>query len=611
MNSAEYIYDYELNETSPLAAQPDKIRPILKSHQLACLHKALRMERDGTMRYNLKKPTIDNSENHKVIKVSGNVGVLGDIVGYGKTLTALSIIASSKLEEIHKNRQTNVSICSSRNYSYLSYVSESNALIEDDTVIQSTLIVVPRGPVYNQWVKALSENTSLRYLAVENLNFIKNSMPDFKNNKKDMIDYFNSYDVVLVKNTTFDLLMVNYSIFVESHNRQYNRLPIIRRWKRVMIDEAHDIGNKIRMLYYEYLWLISGTYIKLIDPPRSNDSVMTPMKEFINYDTIDLVLVKCTKEFVRKSFNIPLPNEIYYTCKMNAKIDAIRNFMSPGLLEKINANDIIGAIRDLGGKSETEDSMVDLISKELKKELHNREKEMEYILSLDISVENRGTRVKNIETEIARCKEKLNNLTERITELTKKTCSICLNVMESPVIIECTHSFCAGCIMQWITKSLKCPECRSIINTDKLIAIGDACENDVIDREIAMTKEDTLLKMIRKNPHGKYLVFSKYDSSYLADCLSANDVSFAELKGNTPHMMNVLAKFKAGGIKVILLNTYHAGSGIDISYATDVVIFHNMGIEKQQAIGRAQRVGRKEVLNIHYLYYSHEMDINR
>ena len=86
-----------------------------------------------------------------------------------------------------------------------------------------------------------------------------------------------------------------------------------------------------------------------------------------------------------------------------------------------------------------------------------------------------------------------------------------------------------------------------------------------------------------------------------------NDISYEFLKGNTQHMMNVLDKFKSGNINVILLNTQYAGSGIDINYATDVIIYHSMGIDKQQAIGRAQRVGRNSELYIHNLYYEHEI----
>ena len=66
-------------------------------------------------------------------------------------------------------------------------------------------------------------------------------------------------------------------------------------------------------------------------------------------------------------------------------------------------------------------------------------------------------------------------------------------------------------------------------------------------------------------------------------------------------------KLEAGTTKIILLNTQYAGSGIDINCATDVIIYHSMGIDKQQAIGRAQRVGRTSELYIHNLYYEHEI----
>jgi len=38
-----------------------------------------------------------------------------------------------------------------------------------------------------------------------------------------------------------------------------------------------------------------------------------------------------------------------------------------------------------------------------------------------------------------------------------------------------------------------------------------------------------------------------------------------------------------------------------------VIIFHSMGLDKLQAIGRAQRVGRTTELYIHNLTYEHEI----
>uniref|UniRef100_A0A452GEZ0 RING-type domain-containing protein n=1 Tax=Gopherus agassizii TaxID=38772 RepID=A0A452GEZ0_9SAUR len=44
------------------------------------------------------------------------------------------------------------------------------------------------------------------------------------------------------------------------------------------------------------------------------------------------------------------------------------------------------------------------------------------------------------------------------------TCSICLDVLEDPVSIECSHNFCRGCLVaHWrevSAQGYQCPECR-------------------------------------------------------------------------------------------------------------------------------------------------------
>jgi SNF2 family DNA or RNA helicase len=93
----------------------------------------------------------------------------------------------------------------------------------------------------------------------------------------------------------------------------------------------------------------------------------------------------------------------------------------------------------------------------------------------------------------------------------------------------------------------------------------------------------------------------------LSKVLNDHNITHTEIKGSTTHMMNILQDFLDKKIRVILLNTYHAGCGIDISSATDVIIYHSMPHEKIQAIGRAQRVGRTEQLTIHNLCFPNEM----
>lgn len=341
------------------------------------------------------------------------------------------------------------------------------------------------------------------------------------------------------------------------------------------------------------------------------------MKDAFNHETHDLIVVKCAKEFVKKSFRVPAPIEKYYLCKMPARINAIKNFICKSVLDKINANDISGAIKDLGGKADTKENIIELVSNEIKREIQNKEIEKEYVNNLNIPNENKILRIKTIEKDIEKNNEKLKNLTDRITELNTKMCAICMYDIENPFMLECTHSYCAQCIVRWISNNMKCPECRNTINTEKIISVMKeitTTENEISNQNSGnkiMDKIDTLLSIIEKNPSGKYLLFSKYDSGFygLMRELENKNISCSEMKGNTSHMVNVLEKFRKGEINVILLNTNFAGSGIDINCATDVIIFHSMGLDKFQAIGRAQRVGRTDSLNIHYLYYEHEMNI--
>ena len=185
-----------------------------------------------------------------------------------------------------------------------------------------------------------------------------------------------------------------------------------------------------------------------------------------------------------------------------------------------------------------------------------------------------------------------------------------MDVVKNPVMLECTHLYCGNCIFQWVKNNKNCPYCRTPINSyDKIIAIvNEKTEEIQTEQEEFLTKDDMFLKIVKNKPDGKFLVFSKNDNGFdnIKIKMKENNIKYEMLKGNTTHMMNVLEQFKSGAINIILLNTQYAGSGIDINYATDVIIFHSMGIDKQQAIGRAQRVGRNNQLIIHNLCYGHE-----
>jgi len=613
-------YDLELDELSPAYKQPLDIKIQLKPHQLACLYKAKLMETYGCINYNIdskKYNDIYGTNLDGIYNISTNIGIIGDIVGYGKTLTALSIISECKLNDIYVNKTYEKSFISNLNYSYFSYSTTNTIVKKPELLIDSTLIIVPRGPVYLQWIKTLKQDTNFKFLAIENLNYIRKNLPNYEDVKKDhdaLKKYFNEYDVVLIKNTTYDVLLNYYYNVMHEDEGEINTnsnlyAKHLFRWKRVMIDEAHDLIKTIPVIHYYYLWLISGTYDDLINAIRSPSSILWDIRNIFNdAKNIKLMLIKCKKEFVRNSFKLPIPEEKYYLCKMPIIFQTVKGFVANNIIEKLNANDITGAIKDLGAKTDTQDNIVNIISKDITIEIENKNKEIDYVNSLIISDDIKKNKINKLTTEVNVLTDKLNSLKNRITELSKKTCPICMEYITNPIILKCTHSYCAICLINWIKNNSKCPECRDIINSDELTAITDTNNEDLKENTI-FNKIDTLINIINSKENGKFLVFSKYESGFfdIMKKLKDNNITFAELKGNTSHMMNILDNFKNSKIKVILLNTYHAGSGIDISYATDVIIFHSMGLYKNQAIGRAQRVGRIDKLYIHNLCYDQEM----
>lgn len=609
------LSNLELSELDVRASQPDKIITKLKPHQLTSLYKATMMENTGEITYKIKNfhnysqlffdnYNIINPEDEETnITIKTNIGILGDKVGYGKTLLALSLIASNKLENIHINPIYIKNFSSHVNYNYLNISVSNNLIQKNQNIINTTLVIVPRGPVYVQWEKTILEKTNLKMISITNMNFIKSNLPKFDgSNQKDLIEYFESFDLVLIKNTTLKIFIDFYSGF-----------HLIKNWKRIMIDEAHDIINKIpsQMNYY-YLWLISGTYNDIFIKSGYSHYI-SGIKELMNKNSISSIIVKNTNDFIKNSFDIPEPIEKYYLCKLPTNFHIAKMFLNSSVLEKINANDFAGAIRELGGKNETEDNIIELVSKDLKRNLFNLEMEKSFINSQDINEEEKELKINNINVKIEIQNNKIKELTDRISSFKENSCAICMDVLQNPVLLECTHMFCGGCIFKWYNKNnnRNCPNCRMVIKDfNKLTAIIDKDynkENKKMDE--ILSKEETLLKIIDNNPNGKFLVFTKIDNGFETFKKKLNDanINFEFLKGTTSHMLNVLDRFKNGITKIILLNTQYAGSGIEINCATDVIIFHSMGLDKQQAVGRAQRVGRTSRLNIHNLCYEDEM----
>ena len=115
------------------------------------------MEKFGSIKYNIdgsKHNDIYNTCLNNQYNINTNIGIIGDIVRYGKTLTALSIISQCKLDDIFLNKKYEKSFISNSNYSYFSYSTDNKIIKKNTNMINSTLIIFNLGDhfMYN-WEK--------------------------------------------------------------------------------------------------------------------------------------------------------------------------------------------------------------------------------------------------------------------------------------------------------------------------------------------------------------------------------------------------------------------------------------------------------------------------
>ena len=91
--------------------------------------------------------------------------------------------------------------------------------------------------------------------------------------------------------------------------------------------------------------------------------------------------------------------------------------------------------------------------------------------------------------------------------------------------------------------------------------------------------------------------------------LDSHSISNRTLKGNTNTINSIIRKYKNHDINVLLLNMKHCGSGINLEMSDNIYIMNFLDSETEtQVIGRVNRIGKKNNLNINYYLTTHEYD---
>jgi hypothetical protein len=495
--------------------------------------------------------------------------LLGDFTVTHNTLSMVTLIMRDKMEwELDSP------------YNFTHTVSLAGGRIKKTTTetyekVDTTLVLVSQS-IINQWYEEILK-TPLSVRMVTSKKSIENVMIE-------------NYDVILVTPTMYNGLVLKHSQYA---------------WKRFIFDEpGHLKVPGMRKIFAGFIWLVTATPNAIIYKHRKcRSSFMTDIinsagwyqfSEYFNY-----LIVKNDENFIKYSYSMPPTEHIYHQC-YNPIYKAVRGFVTPRITEMISAGNIAGAIEALGG-GETE-NIAELVKQKKEEELEELETRIKIL-----AIRNKKQQIEKLEVSVKRIKEQLKELDERFNEILLNPCNICLEKITDPVMEpNCQNVFCGKCLLTWLENNNTCPLCRTNVEKNKLIYIGNKTSKREKEKKEnkKLTKIDTIIKILKKYPEKQFIVFSSWDQTFIPirTTLENNNIDYIEVKGAIETRRKNIEKYKSGKIRVIFLNSKFNGTGINLQESSGIIVYHNMNDETlDQIIGRANRLGRKDPLEVHHL----------
>lgn len=642
-----------LDENSPKIKQPKGLGVKLRPHQLTSIAAMRELEKQSSIIVDRPEPTSGlhatirnripdiNEFSNSTFVIGTNSAILADKVGSGKTYMILGLILEKNVPEIHDKY-----VMGTDHFSIKMITAKETTPVN--------LIVVPHN-LANQWEEFI-QKSKLSYLKLNSINDFdvffdveyvekkefavaeNNNMVLYKQSRKKIVKGIKKTndnkqpDIFFEKRTInpkkINKILGKTNIFILNVNRYKFFRDIFRstKWARVIIDEM-DSAN-IPSTFNEYgnfNWFLTATPTSIFY--KSCRGYVNRIFGYNQY-LLDYFIVKNNDEYVDKSVVLPKPIVYMANSILQRMISAIRDLIPHDVMQMINAGNMKEAVSKLNCNVDTEENIINVLTEKIKTEMHNLKTELKYLKNLiPHDQDAHDKKIKKIRDDIKRCKIKLETVNERVNSIKDECCFICAGTFNTPAILNCCKSvFCLKCLIASLEiANNKCPYCRHVIKSNKEYHIICADkkkkkkekEDESVTKFEELDKSDVLehvLKYIARHDESpRILIFSDYPQTFekIINNIAKAEMQYSLLSGVPSHITNVINEFNEGIINILMLDSQHYGSGLNLQTANYLILYHRMTPELEtQVIGRAHRFGRKIPLKIIYLVNESENRIS-
>ena len=624
----------ELDETFA-AADPPRCGVQLKAHQLALLRRCVDLEsgpvalsRLGQLMTPSMPAHMTDEHVHNYLRT--RIGVLGDKVGSGKSYVILSIVLTGRgqpplPDPIVRSFAGNRVCVSVRN------VPRS---------LDLTLLVVPHN-LCTQWDEYIRRfGGGLRHLSVNRSKHVS-ALSALE------AEELAALDLVVVTNTF-------YNAVASVINR--------RQVRRVIFDEADSMAIPgCQAVDACFHWFVTASWLNLLVPSgdgtmlhsdgayarrvtgiRSSGFIKNVFAELYRSTWYEMghlassaIVVRCRDSYVDASLLLPEPVVHIVRSRTPALIRVLHGMVDQNIIDCLNAGDVDTAMQHISPHNRrTEDNIVVLLLDNLTRKHHNLGTRLDAIAShiYDSEAEREAERTR-VGGKMDALQVRMDAIRDRVIK--SDSCCICYEPMRDPnsgtvtktVVPCCSNAFCFACINMWLARRTSCPLCKAAVGVQQLMVVtpdpagsssssssssgGGGSERVSSESRNKMENLEAILRERCTTPRAaKVLLFSAFDNTFngVVSVLARLGIKHRFLKGNHFSVSMIEKEYREGDLDVLLVNTTNYGSGLNFENTTDVIMLHKFDTDiEKQVIGRAQRCGRTQPLNVWYLLYANEI----